>query len=285
MTSVARTPKIAQAVMPPSAMTTPAQLERLGEHLRKLRLLKSGERLEALLQHAAAQEQPYAEFLEQVLGEEVAAKTSKNIAMRTAMARLPFVKPLETFEFDYQPSIDRKQVQALASCHFIEHGDNVIVLGPPGVGKTHLAVSLGLKAIGNGYRVLFTTAANLIAVLTRAHAEGRLDEKLKVYATPRLLIIDEIGYLPIDRLGANLFFQLISRRYERGPMILTSNQSFSAWGDVFGDRVIATAILDRLLHHAVTLNIRGNSYRLKDKLKAGLIRTNDNEGSQPGGEI
>lgn len=280
-----RTPKIAQAVMAPSAMTTPAQLERLGEHLRKLRLLKSGERLEALLQHAAAQELPYAEFLEQVLGEEVAAKTSKNIAMRTAMARLPFVKPLETFEFDYQPSIDRKQVQALASCHFIEHGDNVIVLGPPGVGKTHLAVSLGLKAISNGYRVLFTTAANLIAVLTRAHAEGRLDEKLKVYATPRLLIIDEIGYLPIDRLGANLFFQLISRRYERGPMILTSNQSFSAWGDVFGDRVIATAILDRLLHHAVTLNIRGNSYRLKDKLKAGLIRTNDNEGSQPGGEI
>ena len=280
-----RTPKIAQAVMAPSAMTTPAQLERLGEHLRKLRLLKSGERLEALLQHAAAQELPYAEFLEQVLGEEVAAKTSKNIAMRTAMARLPFVKPLETFEFDYQPSIDRKQVQALASFHFIEHGDNVIVLGPPGVGKTHLAVSLGLKAISNGYRVLFTTAANLIAVLTRAHAEGRLDEKLKVYATPRLLIIDEIGYLPIDRLGANLFFQLISRRYERGPMILTSNQSFSAWGDVFGDRVIATAILDRLLHHAVTLNIRGNSYRLKDKLKAGLIRTNDNEGSQPGGEI
>ena len=269
----------------PSAMSTPAQLERLAEHLRKLRLLKSGERLEALLQHAAAQELPYAEFLEQVLGEEVAAKASKNIAMRTAMARLPFVKPLETFDFGYQPSIDRKQVQTLATCHFIEHGDNVIVLGPPGVGKTHLAVSLGLKAIENGYRVLFTTAANLIAVLTRAHAEGRLDEKLKVYATPRLLIIDEIGYLPIDRLGANLFFQLISRRYERGPMVLTSNQSFSAWGDVFGDRIIATAILDRLLHHAVTLNVRGNSYRLKDKLKAGLIRVHDNDGSQPGGEI
>ena len=285
MASTTRSQKIAAAAIPPSAMTTPAQIERLGEHLRKLRLLKSGERLEALLQHAAAQELPYAEFLEQVLGEEVAAKASKNIAMRTAMARLPFVKPLETFDFGYQPSIDRKQVQTLASCHFIEHGDNVIVLGPPGVGKTHLAVSLGIKAIENGYRVLFTTAANLIAVLTKAHAEGRLDEKLKVYATPRLLIIDEIGYLPIDRLGANLFFQLISRRYERGPMILTSNQSFSAWGDVFGDRIIATAILDRLLHHAVTLNIRGNSYRLKDKLKAGLIRVHDNDGSQPGGEI
>jgi DNA replication protein DnaC len=267
-----------------AALTTPAQLERLGEHLRKLRLLKSGERLEALLQQAAAQELPYAEFLEQVLGEEVAAKMSKNIAMRTAMARFPFVKPLETFDFTYQPSIDRKQVQTLASCHYIEHGDNVIVLGPPGVGKTHLAVSLGLKAIEAGYRVLFTTAAHLIATLSKAHGEGRLDEKLKVFTTPRLLIIDEIGYLPIDRFGANLFFQLISRRYERGPMILTSNQSFGAWGEVFGDRVIATAILDRLLHHAVTLNIRGNSYRLKDKLKAGLVRSHDDD-TQPGGEI
>jgi len=267
-----------------AAMSSPAQLERLGEHLRKLRLLKSGERLEALLQQAAAQELPYADFLEQVLGEEVAAKTSRNITMRTAMARFPFVKPLETFDFGYQPSIDRKQVQALSSCHFIEHGDNVIVLGPPGVGKTHLAVSLGLKAIEAGYRVLFTTAANLIDKLTKAHGEGRLEEKLKVYTTPRLLIIDEIGYLPIDRGGANLFFQLISRRYERGPMILTSNQSFGAWGEVFGDRVIATAILDRLLHHAVTLNIRGNSYRLKEKLKAGLVRSDENDGSQPGGE-
>lgn len=282
--SRAATAAVRPATMP-SAVSTPAQLERLAEHLRKLRLVKSGERLEALLQEAASRELPYAEFLEQVLGEEVAAKASKNIAMRTAMARFPFVKPLETFDFAYQPSIDRKQLQQLATCHYIEHGDNVIVLGPPGVGKTHLAVSLGLKAIEAGYRVLFTTAAHLIAVLTKAHAEGRLDEKLKVYTTPRLLIIDEIGYLPIDRLGANLFFQLISRRYERGPMILTSNQSFGAWGEVFGDRIIATAILDRLLHHAVTLNIRGNSYRLREKLKAGLVRSAEDHANQPGGEI
>ena len=280
------TAALAMSGAAPGAMTTHAQLERLAEHLRKLRLLKSGERLEAMLQDAAARELPYAQFLEQLLGEEVAAKTGKNVAMRTAMARFPFVKPLETFDFAYQPSIDRKQLQQLATCHYLEHGDNVIVLGPPGVGKTHLAVSLGLKAIEAGYRVLFTTAAHLITVLTKAHADGSLDEKLKVFTTPRLLIVDEIGYLPIYRLGANLFFQLISRRYERGPMILTSNQSFGAWGDVFGDRVIASAILDRLLHHAVTLNIRGNSYRLKEKLKAGLVRSqNEDSQTNPGGEI
>jgi DNA replication protein DnaC len=252
-----------------------AQLERLQEQCARLRLVKSRERLEALLQEASNQELPYADFLDRLLAEEVAAKTAKNVTMRTSLARFPFVKGLDAFDFPYQPSLDKKQITQLASCHFIEHGENVVILGPPGVGKTHLSVGLGLKAIEAGYRVLFTTAANMIAVLTRALNEGRLEEKLKQYTVPRLLIVDEIGYLPIDRLGANLFFQLISRRYEKGPMILTSNQSFGSWGEVFGDRVIATAILDRVLHHAITLNIRGNSYRLKEKLKAGLIRSEE----------
>ena len=251
------------------------QLERMQEQLQRLRLFKSRERIEALLQEAVGKELSYADFLEGVLGEEILAKTSKNISMRTNLARFPFVKGLDSFDFGYQPSLDKKQIMNLAICHFIEHGENVVILGPPGVGKTHLAVGLGLKAIEKGYRVLFTTAAAMIGTLTKALAEGRLEEKLKHYTVPRLLIIDEIGYLPIDRQGANLFFQLISRRYERGPMVLTSNQSFGAWGEVFGDRVIATAILDRVLHHAITINIRGNSYRLKEKLKAGLIRAEE----------
>jgi DNA replication protein DnaC len=208
-----------------------------------------------------------------VLTEEVTAKTAKHITMRTNLARFPFVKGLESFEFGYQPSVDRKQIQTLSTCRYLEHGENLVLLGPPGVGKTHLAVGLGLKAIEHGYRVLFTTAATMLTTLSRALAEGRLEDKLKVYTVPRLLIIDEIGYLPIDGQGANLFFQLISRRYERGPMILTSNQSFGSWGDVFGDRVIASAILDRVLHHAITVNIKGDSYRLREKLKAGLVKS------------
>lgn len=250
-----------------------AQLERIQEHLQRLRLFKSRERLEAVLQEASTQELSYADFLDQVLTEEVTAKTAKHVTMRTSLARFPFVKGLESFEFGYQPSVDRKQIQALSTCRFVEHGENVVLLGPPGVGKTHLAVGLGLKAIEHGYRVLFTTAAAMLTTLSRAHSEGRLEDKLKVFTVPRVLIIDEIGYLPIDGQGANLFFQLISRRYERGPMILTSNQSFGSWGDVFGDRVIASAILDRVLHHSITVNIKGDSYRLKEKLKAGLLKS------------
>src|SRR5437879_5062933 len=162
-----------------------AQLERLHEQMQRLRLFKSRERVEALLQEATTKEASYAEFLDTLLTEEVASKTAKHVTMRTHLARFPFVKSLETFDFSYQPSLDKKQIQTLSSCHFIEHGENVVFLGPPGVGKSHLAVGLGLKAIEHGYRVFFATAAGLITTLTKAAAEGRLEERLKIYTVPR----------------------------------------------------------------------------------------------------
>ena len=242
-------------------------LARAHASLEQLQLPHAAAVLENKLDEAAYHNLPYAQVFAEVLEVEIAARRERYLRTRTNVAHFPFPRTLDQFDFAFQPSLDERQIRELASLAFVAETANVVLLGPPGVGKTHLAVGLGLKAIEHGYRVLFTTAAALITSLTRALTEGRLDDRLKVYTVPRLLSVDEIGYLPIDRAGANLFFQLISRRYERGPMILTSNQSFGSWGEVFGDRVIATAVLDRILHHAITLNIR-----LKDKLKAGLVR-------------
>lgn len=247
-----------------------AVMEQTLEHLKSLRLYKMVERLAGVLEEASKGEWTYADVVSRLVEEQALAKRDKGIAMRTAVARFPYLKTLESFDFKFQPSVDQKRVKELALCHFIEHGENVVFLGPPGVGKTHLAISLGIKAIQAGYRVLFSSAQTLLGNLTKAHQEGRLEEKLKQYQIPRLLVIDEIGYIPIERSGANLFFQLVSRRYEKGAMILTSNQSFTKWGEVFGDPVIATAILDRLLHHSTVLNIKGESYRLREKKKAGF---------------
>ena len=247
------------------------QLERLQEQMRRLRLGRSVEQLPALLESAAKRDLSYSDFLEDLLTNEITGKHERNTSMLVAMAHFPFVKTLESFEFKFQPSIDAKIVRELATCRFIANAENVLLLGPPGVGKTHLAVGLGIKACASGCRTLFVTAATLLTTLTKAQNENRLDEKLKALTQPKLIVVDEIGYLPLDRTGANLLFQLVARRYERGSIIITSNQSLTGWGEVFGDAIIATAILDRLLHHSTTLNIKGESYRLREKRKAGLL--------------
>jgi DNA replication protein DnaC len=247
-----------------SVLQAQAQLEQLG-------LNESAAVLEARLDEAARKELSYADFLVDLLGVETGARRERYLVTRTKLAHFPFRRTLEGFDFPFQPSIDERQVRELATLAFVADAANVILLGPPGVGKTHLAIALGVQAIEHGYGVYFVKAQDLLDDLRRAHLEHRLDRRMRVYLSPKVLIVDEFGVWPYDRTAATLLFALVSARYERGSLILTSNKGFAEWGDVLGDPVVATAILDRLLHHSHVLNIRGESYRLKEKRKAGLF--------------
>lgn len=209
----------------------------------------------------------YEEYLALLLEEEVKRKISVSIKTKIHLSRLPYQKTLEEFDFSYQPGLKEKEVIKLGSLEFIDKKDNVLFLGPPGVGKTHLAVGLAMKACMARYRVLFTTAQKLIEDLMLSRRDGSIINKLMAYSRLHLLIIDEIGYMPITREQANLLFQLISIRYEKGSIVLTSNYNFDEWGKVFDDNVVASAIIDRLVHHASIFYITGSSYRLKNKLK------------------
>ena len=236
---------------------------RIRSSLVGLRMPRALEVLDHTLQRLEQGEMTAVEAIDELLLEEYSSREGRRVAMALNTARLLPIKTLESFDFTFQPSLDRNRIMALAQLEFIDRAEAIHLLGPPGTGKSHIATALGVAAVRAGKSVYRATLIELIEALIKAERESRLAEKLRFYARMSLLIIDEIGYLPISGGGANLFFQLVNARYEKGAMILTSNRGFAEWGEIFADPVVATALLDRLLHHAVVVQIEGSSYRLR----------------------
>ena len=207
------------------------------------------------------------ESLLELTNKEIKYRDERASEIQITVSAFPFKKEIEDFDFDYQPSINKQQILELNNLGFLSKHENILFVGPSGVGKTHLATSIGITAEKKRYSVYFISCHDLITQLNKAHFENKLDARIKHFCRYELLIIDEIGYLPVDKQGANLFFQLIAKRYEKHSTIVTTNQTFNKWGEVFSDNVLANAILDRLLHHSTIINIKGTSYRIKDKLE------------------
>jgi len=237
--------------------------ERVAEHLDRLRLARIKEIFPEVLEQAQQENKTYLEVLDHLLSEEVAVKEDRRLKTALLLAGLPFEKTIEEYEFSFHPDLDKRAVMHLFELSFIPARENVIFLGPPGVGKSHLAVALAIKAAHFGFSIYFTTMADLMGKL-RDDALSPRAGKGRSYLKSALVIVDEVGYMPVTRQDAHLFFRFICNRYEKSSTIITSNKSFSEWEELFGDPVIATAILDRLLHHCQVVNIKGNSYRLKE---------------------
>lgn len=240
-------------------------MDRIGSNLLRLKLPRISEVLENLAESAEQQEKSYLAFLDELLEEEVAAKEQRRIETALKISGLPYIKSIDDFDFAFQPGLDKQKIMGLFDLNFIRQNGNVIFLGPPGVGKTHLAVSLALKACQAGLSIYFTNMEDLILKLRKDHEAGR-PGKGRGYYKSSLVVVDEVGYTPITREECNLFFRFIANRYEKASTIITSNKAFSDWTELFHDPIIVTAILDRLLHHSAVINIKGNSYRLKGKM-------------------
>ena len=244
--------------------TSPAGLvDRIRHHLVGLKMPRALEVLDHILRRLECGEIGAPEALEALLGEELTLREGRRVRAALKMGRLLTIKTLTGFDFSFQPSLDRNRILTLAQLEFIDRHEVVHFIGQPGCGKTHLALALGVEAVKAGRSVYFSTLADVVTSLAKAEREGTLRERLRFLCRPQLLIIDEIGYLPVIAGGGNLVFQLVNARYERGAMILTSNRGFAEWGDIFGSPVVATALLDRLLHHAIVVQIEGASYRLR----------------------
>lgn len=237
---------------------------KLMNNLEILKLEKMYSYIPKYLDVATKQQIPLIDALVHLTDKEIAHKNEMASKIQISVAGFPFVKRSDDYDYDFQPSVNKTQIKDLCSLRFIENKENILFYGTPGVGKTHLATAIGIEAASKRYLTYFISCHDLIQNLRKAYNENRLEARLKHYSKYKLLIIDEIGYLPIDQLGANLFFQLITKRYEHTSTIITTNQPFSKWGEVFSDATLANAILDRLLHHAHIIKIVGPSYRTKD---------------------